>query len=280
MALVLFSSFWFSASAFLIKALGADVPVEWVVFCRNAVSLPPVAWLMRRRGVGWRTPNTAGLVMRGVWGVGAMTTGFCALPRLPLANATLLGHASPLYAALLGAAFLDEKVERAAMGFIGLAFLGLYLALPPLEGAAVLPTAAAFASGLFSGLAFTALRQAASSDEPLRVVFYYAALGAAAFLVPVLTSGFLPTAPQALLLVGVGLSSTVGQLLMSSGFGRTPVAKASLATLFTFVLNFLGAWWFWGEKPSPSTWTGCARILLGILGLSEGLRRRLLSTLS
>lgn len=280
MLLVLLSSAWFSASALLIKGLGADVPVEWVVFCRNAVSVAPVGALMYYRGVGWRTNNTFGLVMRGVWGIGAMLTGFWALPRLPMANATLLGHASPLYAALLGAVFLDEKVERSAVGFIALAFLGLYLATPPLEGAAVLPTAAAFASGLFSGLAFTALRRAASTDEPMRVVFYYAFVGSAVFLVPVLVSGFLPSPRQALLLFAVGASSTVGQLMMTSGFGKTPVARASLATLFTVVLNFLGAWALWGERPSAATWAGCALILLGILGLSEGFRKRLLLTLS
>lgn len=280
MLLVLLSSAWFSASALLIKGLGPDVPVVWVVFWRNAVSVAPVAALMAWRGVGWRTKNPYGLLMRGVWGVGAMVTGFWALPRLPMANATLLGHASPLYAALLGAAFLDEKVERSAVGFIALAFLGLYLATPPLEGAALLPTVAAFVSGLFSGLAFTALRQAASTDEPMRVVLYYALVGSGVFLLPLLFSGFLPTGRQALFLFGVGACSTVGQLLMSSGFGKTPVAKASLATMFTVVLNFLGAWALWGERPDAATWAGCALILLGILGLSDGFRKRLLLAFS
>ncbi|TBR18648.1 DMT family transporter [bacterium] len=276
MLLVFLSSAWFSASALLIKALGPDVPVAWVVFCRNAVALAPVAALMHRRGIGWRTKNTTGLVMRGVWGVGAMVTGFWAIPRLPMANATLLMYASPLYAALLGAVFLDEPVARSAAGYIALSFVGLFLAVPPLAGAAVLPTAAAFASGLFSGLAFTALRQAASTDEPIRVVFYYALIGSGLFLVPAALSGVVPSPRQTLLLLAVGGASTVGQLLMSSGFGKTPVAKASLATLVSVVLNFLGGWALWGEKPSAATWAGCALILFGILGLSEAFRKRLL----
>ena len=246
--LVLLSSAWFSATALMVKALGPEVPVSWVVFVRNAVSLGPVLYLMRGRGLSLRAENPGGLVLRGAWGVAAMVTGFWALPRLPIANATLLGHAAPVYAAMLGAAFLGERLERGAPAFLALAFLGLYLAAPPLSGAEALPTAAAFASGLFSGLAFTALRAAAGQEHPL----------------------------QALLLVCGGASSTIGQILLTMGFGRVPVARASLGTLFVVVLNIAGGWAFWGETPSLATWAGCVLIALGILGLTEGFRKRLL----
>ncbi len=50
--------------------------------------------------------------------------------------------------------------------------------------------------------------------------------------------------------------------------------------MFTVVLNFLGAWALWGERPDAATWAGCALILLGILGLSDGFRKRLLLAFS
>lgn len=277
--LVLLSSAWFSATALMIKALGTAVPVVWVVFVRNAVSIGPVLFLMLRRGLPLRAENPGGLVLRGVWGVAAMLTGFWALPRLPLANATLLAHAAPVYAAMLGAAFLGERLERGAPAFLALAFLGLYLAVPPLSGAAALPTAAAFASGLFSGLAFTALRVAAGQEPPLRIVLYYACIGAGMFLLPVLFSGFLPSPRQALLLFCGGASSTIGQILLTMGFGRVPVARGSLGTLFVVVLNIAGGWAFWGESPNLGTWVGCVLIALGILGLTKGFRKRLLVSL-
>ncbi|MFH1724761.1 MAG: DMT family transporter [Elusimicrobiota bacterium] len=280
--LVLFASLWFSAATMLVKAVGPEVPVVWVAFLRCAVALGTVAMLMRRLGVGFRSPHWVRLFLRGIWGVSAMVCLFWALPRMPIANAMLISHVSPLYAALWGVLFLGERLDRLAVLCIAVAFGGVCLTLrseisfaafSSTSGAA--PYAAALASGLLASVAIATIKSLTRDEPALRIVFYFSLVGTAVFLPWVLISGYRPTAAQWGMMGGVGVAATAGQALLTVGLGRAPVSRAGIGVLFIIVVNIAGGWLFWGEIPDPWTWLGCLLVLGGILGLSPALRRRL-----
>lgn len=278
--LVLFSSAWFAAATLLVKHLGAEMPVAWVAFMRSATALPIVAVFMRRRGLSFKSRRPFILLLRGIWGIAAMITLFWALPRIPIANVMLMSHASPLYAAIWGVLFLDEKLDNAARASLAVAFAGVYLALRPDLAMDSLPYFAALASGVLSSLAFVTIRSLAATEPALRIIFYFGLVGAVVFFPFVLTSGYLPSAREWALMLAVGLTATVGQVFLTTGITKAPVSRASIGAAFIIVLNIAGGWLWWGEVPDGLTWLGCLFIVGGIFGLTTAVRRRLLVTVA
>ncbi|MFC1678939.1 DMT family transporter [Elusimicrobiota bacterium] len=276
--LVLVASIWFSASMSMIKALGPEVPVEWVSFLRNAVALPVVAFVMYRRGISFASSQWLPLVLRGCFGVLSMTCRFWALPRMPLADSTLISSTTPVFAAIWGVLFLEERLDRVAVLCIGATFVGVYVTFRPELSYIAAPYFAALAAGLFSSIAFAVIKSLSRSEPTERIIFYFAVVGSLAFLVPVLRSGFWPTPVQWAIMTAIGFAATGGQVFLTMGIGRAPVSRSSTGILFVIVLNIGIGWFFWGESPDAWTWLGCLLIAGGILGLTSEVRRRLLVT--
>jgi len=273
--LVVVAAAWFSGAMMLVKAIGPDVPVEWVVFMRNAAAVPLLAAVMWRRGTAFQSGRWTPLILRGCFGVLAMTCRFWALPRMPLANAMLLMSTNPLFAALWGVLFFDEKLDRVTKGCLAAAFMGVYMAFRPEMSFEALPYLAAIGAGFFSSIAFAASKSASRTEPALRILFYFGLIGTVMFFPQALESGYVPSGREWALLAGVGLLATGGQLFLTVGLERAPVSRASSGTLFIIVLNILGGWLFWAERPDLRTWAGCLLIGAGILGLTGSVRRRL-----
>lgn len=279
--LVLFAACWFSATSLLVKALGPGVPVEWVACMRSVAALPLLLAVMRLRGLRIGSPNWASLSLRGFWGVLAMALHFWALPRMPIADAMLLFSAAPIYANLWGVLFLGERPDRVSLVCLALAFAGVYVVFRP--GALSFDSApyfAALASGVFSSLAFVTIKSLTRNEPSLRIILYFSLVGTAAFLPAAWRSGYRPDSLEWLLMATLGLTATVGQLFLTAGIGRSPVSRASMGAFFIVVLNILGGWVFWGERPDAWTWLGLLLISAGITGLTGGFRRRLLVTVA
>lgn len=275
--LVLFATFWFSLATVLVKAVGPDVPVVLVAFMRNIVALPLLAAAMRRRGEAFGSAEWPRLILRGVFGALAMSLFFYVLPRMPIASSTLLRSSSPLFAALWGVLFMRERLDRWAVVCIVVAFAGVYTTLRSSLEFDAFPCLLALASAVFSSLAFATVKSLSRSEPALRIVFYMGVVGTCLFLPGAVTSGASPTPAQWLMMAGVGLSATVGQLFLTAGIGRAPVSRATLGTLFLLVLNILAGLLLWGEVPDFWTWAGCLMITGGILGLAARSQGRLVT---
>jgi drug/metabolite transporter (DMT)-like permease len=266
------SALFFSAGTLLIKAMGPGVPFFWVAFMRNLAPLPLLLLLMRNRGLAVPSPNWKSLLSRGVWGACAIACLSWALPRMPLADAILLGHASPLYSAAFGVFFFAETLDGRAFACLAVAFAGVLVTLRPGLHFDSVPYFAALASGLLSSLAHVTVKSLSKSEPSTRIVLYSATAGALLFIQPVLTSGFSPSPLQWGLMVLVGLTITAGQLLLTGGIARAPVSTATAGLFMTIVMNIAGGWLFWGEVPDPWSWLGSLLILGGIAGLGLGRR--------
>lgn len=272
--LVALSTLGFCAATLLVKALGPGVPVWLVVCVRCAVPLPLLAWLMRRRGLALRSLRWRALLVRGLWGTLSVACYFWALPRMPVADAVLLAHASPVYAVVWGMLLLGERPGAGVLASSAAAFLGVVLILRPQFSFSGAPYLAALLGGVFNSLALVSIKSLSSSEPRERIVFYSAAVGTAAFLPPALAAGFMPTAAQAAAMTGVGLALTFAQLAVAAGLERAPVSKAAGGLFFAFVLNAGLGWALWGEVPAPASWAGVVLICAGIIGLAGGFSRR------
>lgn len=274
------AAFLFSLMSLLVKVVGQRLPSAEVVLARNAFSLVVTWWMLRRAGIMPWGERRGLLVLRGLLGFFALLCFFYAIPRLPLADVTVLQFTNPIFTALLAALFLREHLSLREWLYSLLSLGGVLLVAQPTvlfgDGAATLDpvtTAIALAGALLAGAAYTTVRKLSATEHHLVIVFYFPLISVPASI-PFLADGALwPTPTEWLLLLGIGILTQIAQIYLTKGLQRERAGKATsisyVQILFAAVWGFL----FFGEVPDLLTWVGGGVIVLGTLLLARSRRR-------
>ena len=158
--IIILSIFLFDVQGALIKHMGSRYPVEQVAFFRNMFGIIPNILLLyfsadwhrsgrRLKLVRWKLGFGRGLLL-----ILAQISFYTALVRMPLATATTLAFAGPLFVTTLSVPLLGHKVGWVRGFAVALGFGGVIMVMQPgLESfslAALLPVAAAFFYALTS----------------------------------------------------------------------------------------------------------------------------------
>ena len=242
----------------------AGVSTPELAFYRFAFGLPPLlAWIAWSGNFGaWRTQRPTAHVWRALVGLSTMVTAFSALAYLPLAEATTIGFAAPLFAVVLSALVLKEKVGRHRWSAVALGFVGVLLVMRP-EGRDLPPTGLALAllSAFGVGVVTITIRQIGRTEHPQTTVLWFS-------LLSMLTlSAFLPFYAQLhdartwAILLGLGAFGGFGQIFLTASLRFAPVSVVvpfDYTQLLWAVL--LGALIF-GKAPPGTTWIGAAVIV-------------------
>ena len=139
---VLSGVFFISINDMLIKQLSGGYPLHQMVFTRSIIGIMFSLIFVQMEG-GWQIlrTNQPGLhVLRGLLIVTSNMTFFVALAAIPLADATALFFAAPLFITLLSIPILGEKVGPLRLGAVVFGFLGVVIMQRPWEGVDTLGT--------------------------------------------------------------------------------------------------------------------------------------------
>ena len=199
---------------------------------------------------------------RAMTGLAGMFLNFGAVTLLPLAEATTLNFTSAIWAVILSALVLRERIGWWRWSAVVLGFAGvIVIAQPghshvPLFGAAV-ALSAAFMIALIS----IQIRDLARTEPPLTIVFWFAA-----FSVPLLALAmpFVMTAHTAYqwgLLGGLALFGLLGQFLLTAALRFGAVASVIVMDYSSLVWATLFGWLVFDRLPASSTWLGVPLIV-------------------
>ena len=139
---VLAGVFFISINDMLIKQLSGGYPLHQMVFTRSIIGIMFSLIFVQMEG-GWRILRTNQPrlhVLRGLLIVTSNMTFFVALAAIPLADATALFFAAPLFMTLLSIPILGEKVGPLRLGAVVFGFLGVVIMQRPWEGVDTLGT--------------------------------------------------------------------------------------------------------------------------------------------
>jgi drug/metabolite transporter (DMT)-like permease len=275
---ILASALFFSLMSVMVKLAGRGLPVQEIVFARGVVSLPLAFWLVRRAGVPpWGNRRWI-LVLRGLLGLAAMSCFYFALTRIAIGEATVLHFTSPLWTALLAAFFLREAIGGRFVASMAVSFAGVILITRPgfLFGSAAAETdllgvGAALLGAILAAGAYVTVREASKTEHPLVIVFYFPLV-----MIPA-TGAFWPTfqSPQGwewLLLLGVGVSTQIGQVFLTRGLSLEPAARAMTIGYTQIVLVGIWGMIFFGEFPDIWSAAGSLLVIAGTLAVALGRR--------
>jgi drug/metabolite transporter (DMT)-like permease len=199
---------------------------------------------------------------RAMLGMTGMFFTFGAPLLLPLAVSTTLGFTTPVFAVILAAALLKERVGPVRWLAVALGFAGVIIIAEP--GYATIPPFGAFVgigAGFMVALISIQVRDLGRTEEPLSVVFWFATFSA-----PVLALGlpFVATSHtpwQWFLLLGGGVLGLVGQLLLTASLRYGQVASVIVMDYSALVWATVYGWQIWDELPPFSTWFGAPVII-------------------
>lgn len=257
----------FASMGGLIRLSSAQLPNEQVVFFRNLFGLLvllPVVW-QRGERIDLRTARPGLHLVRSLFGLAAMYCFFYALSVLPLANAVLLNFTAPLFIPFVAMLWLGERVSPRIWFAILIGFSGVLLILRPGGGLYARGALFGLASGAFAAVAMVSLRKLSATEPALRVVVYYGVICTLVSLLPAVWS-WQPVDPHLfVILAGAGVFATLGQYLLSRGYGCAPAAQIAPFTYTSVVFAAVYGWLFWRELPGWGTAGGT--LLVAIAGV-------------
>jgi drug/metabolite transporter (DMT)-like permease len=271
----LISAAAFSAMGACIKQAAASTPNEVVVFIRCAVSLAILLpWLTRRGGAGIRTQRTGGHLLRAGFGIASMYAFFYAIAHLPLAEAMLLTYSMPLWIPFIAWIWLGERpaltvVPAAVLGLVG---IGL-ITRPGLHPVDTFAAIVGALSGLLAACAMVSIRRLTDTEPATRVVFYFALLGTAIAMLPLLWAWQTPSPLALTLLIAAGALATLGQIHLTRAYCCAPAALVGPFTYVTVLLAAAIGWLIWDERLDRWSLLGAGLVIATCLLVTLGGRR-------
>ncbi|MCW5770801.1 MAG: DMT family transporter [Rhodospirillaceae bacterium] len=254
---------FFTVSSTFVKGLGDGYPVAQIVFFRCLVGLLPLYFALRRAG-GWaalRTQRPGAHLFRVVVGGFALFIGFYALTLMPLADYFAYTYAAPLFATMLSIPVLGEKVGIRRWSAVTVGFIGVLIMLRPGMKSFDYATLAAIATAFSYALAIIAVRNLARTEKSVATVFYFTLAGM------VLAGAMLPfdwrppTAKEWALLLGIGLASGIGQIVMAEAYRLAPPAVIAPFDYTSMVWALAFGYLLFGDFPEPVVLLGAAIVI-------------------
>jgi S-adenosylmethionine uptake transporter len=250
-----------------------------IVFYRGLVGMVFAALLARSRGSSLRTAVPAMHFWRSLCGVISLGLWFYAIGGLPLATAMTLNYMSSVWMALflIGGAVLvgANRVDARLVAAVLIGFGGVALVLrPTLDREQLWFGLAGLLSGMTAALAYLQVTTLGRRGEPeTRIVFYFALGGVIAGALSMIGSGISAHGWRgAALLLGVGLTATIAQLMMTRAYAiGSTLSNAGLQYSGILFAALYGVLLFGEHVP----WLAVAGMLLIVLaGLASTLLAR------
>ena len=276
-------AFWFSVMSLCVKLAGRRIPSQELALVRAVITLALSYAALRRARLGVLGVHQRLLLLRGALGCAGLTCFYYALVRLPLGEATLINYTNPVFAAILAAAFLEERVGAREVMCLAASLAGVMLAVRPaflfgpgMDAGTPIPAAGlplgAVAVGLLGALcsagAYVTIRRMGRAEDPRRVTLYLPLITVPVTAPFALTDWVWPTATEWVVLAAMGASTQIAQVFMTHGLQRERAARATAVGYLQVVFAAGWGWLVFRERPSAWTAAGAAVIVASTLVLA------------
>ncbi|MGB5330182.1 MAG: DMT family transporter [Gammaproteobacteria bacterium] len=262
-------------SAAVRELVNRDYPLSEVLLFRYlfASSFFWIILLSTAGLAGLATQRPLDHAIRSISGIVSLALLYFAITRIPIADATALAYAAPIFITVLSIFLLGEVIGLQRWLAVIAGFIGVLLIARPEADGWDIGVIAAAGSALTGALVAIWLRKLSSSEKSVSIGIYYNSLGSLVCLAWVLWSGWLiPRGADLWLFLGFGIGCGMQQWLLTVSFRYAEASLLApfeyLAMVFAAIVGFV----FWGEVPVLTTWIGGA--IIAASGLFIFMRRQ------
>ncbi len=265
------SAFAFSLMTVCIKKLGGRIPVAELVFFRSIFSLLITKLMIKNAKISPWGINKKLLLLRGVIGTGALLCVFKAIESLPLSTATIIQYTYPTFLACFAWLLIGEAIRKRIFLAIILGWVGIHFVVQPLwiqnanNEFTIFSICIALIGAILTALAYVTVRKLSKQEDQLVIVFYFPLVSIPITLPFLIIEGVTPTAYEWIFILGIGVLTQAGQLLITRGLSRLP---ASYAGAINYTQVIFATFWgllFFSEPLNTYIIIGAAFVLSATL---------------
>jgi drug/metabolite transporter (DMT)-like permease len=203
-----------------------------IVFFRSAGSLFFTFGILIPKNINIIGNNPKLLVLRGLFGVVAMSLFFESMKYLPTGTAVSLRYLSPIFAAVLAVFILKEKVKPIQWLLFIVAFSGVLILRGFDSSISTYGLFIILLAAVFSGLVYIVISKIGTSEHPVVVVNYFMMIATIVGGILSINNWIHPVGIEWILLLSLGIYGYIGQLYMTKAF---QIAKANQVAPFKYI---------------------------------------------
>lgn len=241
------------------KILSDSHHVIELAFYRNLVGIVPflfIIFVMKKRDFLKIKKHKKLVVARSAFGTVSLSVTFGAFAIMPMADVTAFLFTSSLIVPIIGFLILKEKVGIYRSSAIIIGFIGVLIMLQPGGNVNTLGVTLALTAALMHAFLHTLLRHLGKTESPETVTFYFVTLGTVTAALALPWVGTMPASDNILLIIGMGLSGTLAQFLLSMAYTNAPAAIITVFNYSGIIWATLFGWMIWNDWPALSIWIG------------------------
>ena len=230
--LMILAQIAFTIMVVFVKIARQELGTFDVAFWRAIIAVPFLMFIYRN--ISWHIQDRQSMVLRTGLGFGALCSFFAATKGLSIADLSLISKIQPMLVALLAPLILG-KTERASSRIwilIAISMIGCSILLAPSLEVGSRYGLFAISASIFSAHAHIFIRKLKGEHSGVVVLWFQFGSGILALLCCLLTQGSLLIPHYSLWfpLFMVGISATIGQLLMTWAYKKNNAAPIALAS--------------------------------------------------
>ncbi len=267
--LMLLAQLSFSVMDLFVKIVVKKIGIIETVFFRGFFTMTIVLIFIFFTKSSISGKNKKLLTLRGVFGFLGLICYVFGINYLKLANAVLLNRSSPIFVVIFSAILLKEKITKKQLISLILAFIGVINIIKPDVNINFIAGIIGLTSALFSGLAYIIVKKLSYYNSPYTIVFYFT-LVTTLLSGPMLPFNFkIPSRYILIILIFVGIFSTLAQVLMTYSYKKGDAGKVSIVSYASVLFSAMWGYIFFKEVEDIRSILGGILIIISCILLSK-----------
>jgi len=265
--LKIIAMFLFSLMFAGVKWVGPTIPVGEIVFFRASIGMLMIFLAaMMTGGPSLLATNRIGThATRSLLGVTAMFCNFLAVTFLPLADATAIAFAAPMFTVIMAALILKEQVHAFRWSAVLIGFAGVLVIIGAegrgAGGGNMVGAAFALSGAGLSATAMIVLRRMSAHENSEAIAFYFMLTSALAGLLTIFWGWKMPQGIELPILISMGVFGGIGQLFLSFSYR---FGEASVLAPFDYTMMIWAAslgYFLFGDLPTAQVLIGASFVI-------------------
>ncbi|KAB1063904.1 DMT family transporter [Salibacter halophilus] len=261
---MLISALCFSLMQLCVKFL-SHLPFTELVFFRSIVSLVLSLIILKRAGVHPLGNKRKYLVLRGIFGVIALSSFFFTLQNLPIATAIVIQYLSPMFTALFAIWILKEPMKPIQWLFFALSFAGIIVIKGFNDDIDLIYMIAGVVSAVFAGLAYNMIGKVKGSDHPVVVVFYFPLIATPIMGVVSLFYWETPVGWDWLIILAMGIFTQLAQVTMTKAWQAEEANQIAPLKYVGIIFALFWDYSIFGISHNWSMFVGIGLVISGVV---------------
>ncbi|MGQ1909662.1 DMT family transporter [Marinifilum sp. RC60d5] len=269
--LMVLSVIAFGLMAGLVRSM-SHVSTYITVFVRFAIGVGIIGILAMMRKIDLKFVRSPLLLLRGITGTASVALFYLAIVKIGMGKASVYSYSYPLFASLLSAIILKEKISSSKWLMMLLAFIGIILVSFQFTNTGKnwdfgWYDFLAILSAFTTAVSILIVKKLHGTDNSYAIFFAQAIVGFWIFLIPANLPELTGPVTSSYVLIFIGIASAFAQLLNTEGYRHVSIATGSPFHMLIPIVNVIIGVFVFNEFFSFQEIIGSSLVVIACLGI-------------